>query len=63
MQENKRDLETVETEMMISDLESVEKRLSQKKNKNNELNKETFVILEHVYESLKKGTRTEKVLG
>ena len=26
-----RDLETVETEMMISDLESVEKRLSQKK--------------------------------
>jgi ribosome-binding ATPase YchF (GTP1/OBG family) len=25
-----RDLETVETEMMISDLESVEKRLSQK---------------------------------
>ncbi|MEY2910526.1 MAG: hypothetical protein RIT01_555 [Pseudomonadota bacterium] len=56
-----RDLETVETEMMISDLESVEKRLSQKKNKNNELNKETFEILEHVYESLKKGTRPEKL--
>jgi len=56
-----RDLETVETEMMISDLESVEKRLSQKKNKNNELNKDIFEILEHVYESLKKGIRPEKL--
>ncbi len=56
-----RDLETVETEMMISDLESVEKRLSQKKNKNNDINKDTFDILEHVYESLKKGIRPEKL--
>ncbi len=56
-----RDLETVETEMMISDLESIEKRLSQKKNKNNELSKDTFEILEDVYESLKKGIRPEKL--
>ena len=42
-----RDLETVETEMMISDLESVEKRLSQKKNKNNELNKKSFEIIKN----------------
>ena len=56
-----RDLETVETEMMISDLESVEKRLSQKKNKNNELNKDTFEILEDVYETLKKGIRPENL--
>ena len=56
-----RDLEIVETEMMISDLESVEKRLSQKKNKNNEINKDTFEILENIYESLKKGIRPEKL--
>jgi GTP-binding protein YchF len=56
-----RDLETVETEMMISDLESIEKRLSQKKNKNNELNKDTFEILEDVYETLKKGIRPENL--
>jgi GTP-binding protein YchF len=56
-----RDLEIVETEMMISDLESVEKRLSQKKNNNNDINKDTFDILEHVYESLKKGVRPDKL--
>ena len=32
-----------------------------KKNKNNELNKDTFEILEHVYEFLKKGIRPEKL--
>ena len=32
-----------------------------KKNKNNDINKDTFDILEHVYESLKKGIRPEKL--
>jgi hypothetical protein len=50
-----RDLEIVETEMMISDLESLEKRMT--KNKKVELSKENLEILDFVYRDIKNGIK------
>jgi GTP-binding protein YchF len=52
------DIETIDTELLLSDLESIERRLESfaKKNKNpDKLSKETHEIMEMVYEHLKDG--------
>jgi GTP-binding protein YchF len=48
-----RDLEIIETELMLSDLESLEKRLDKKKNKSE--NEDLDELLQNAYELLKKG--------
>ena len=49
-----RDFEIIETELMLADLESLEKRLS-KKNKNNSEDDDLMKLLEKCYELLKAG--------
>ena len=49
-----RDLEIIETELMLSDLESLEKRLDNKK-KNKSENEDLDELLQNAYELLKKG--------
>jgi len=56
-----RDLEIVETEMMLADLESIEKRLS-KKNKPGDLGKENNELLKEINEKLKQGIRPKEII-
>ena len=49
-----RDFEIIETELMLADLESLEKRIG-KKNKNTQENEEQIKLIEKCYELLQKG--------
>ena len=56
-----RDIEIIETELMLSDLESLEKRLD-KKNKNKIKNKEEKDFINYIYNNLEKGINPSSLI-
>ena len=56
-----RDIEMIETELMLSDLESLEKRLD-KKNKNKIKNEEEKDFINYIYNNLEKGINPSNLI-